>query len=84
MMPYIFCLAVNLASFACIVWLGWLVWRGASAWLIAVMAIMAIFIIIPGKDIFTCPKCGQVGEIKVYQISWAGTVAVQKDAKKPD
>lgn len=83
-MPYIFCLAVDLAAFACIAWLGWVVWKGATGWLIIVMAIMSTFLILPGRDIFTCPKCGHVANVKVYKARLDTTVCVQKDKGTPD
>lgn len=84
MMPYIFCLLVDLAAFACVAWLGWLVWLGASAWMIIVMGGMAAFLIIPGRDIFTCPKCGHVANMKVYKSGLNTTVGVQKEKGTPD
>lgn len=78
MMPYLFCLAVDLAALACVCWLGWLVSRGASLWLVAVMGLVAVSTILPGRDIFTCPKCGNVAEVKVYKARFDATVGVQK------
>lgn len=81
-MPYLFCLAVNLASLACVSWLGWLVWRGASLCLVMVMALVAVSTILPGQDIFTCPKCGNVAQVKVYKAKFDTTVGVQKEREE--
>ena len=66
MMPYIFCLLVDLTRIACIVLLGWLIYRGASAWLVVAIIFLAASIIVPGNDIFTCPKCGHIDNVKVF------------------
>lgn len=69
MMPYIFCLLVDLARVACIGLLGWMVYRGASAWLVVAIIFLAMSIVIPGNDIFTCPKCGHIDKVKVFSTS---------------
>ncbi len=84
MMPYIFCLLVDLASYACVAWLGWLIYHGASLWLLAIMLILSISTFLPGRDIFTCPRCGHIGEVKVYKGYTGITVGVQKEKGTPD
>ena len=81
-MPYVFCLIVDIASTACCAWLGWLVYCGATKWLILIMAFLALSITIPSRDIFKCPNCGWVDEVKVYKNF--GTIGVQKDKNDPD
>lgn len=81
-MPYLFCLLVDIASTLCCAWLGWLVYCGATKWFIPVMLLLALTIIIPGRDIFKCPQCGWVDEVKVYKAK--GTIGVQKDRSDPD
>ncbi|MBD5417325.1 MAG: hypothetical protein HDR50_06635 [Desulfovibrio sp.] len=81
-MPYVFCLLVDIASIACTAWIGWLVYCGATKWLILIMAFLALSVTIPGRDIFKCPNCGWVDEIKVYKNF--GTIGVQKDKNDPD
>ena len=81
-MPYVFCLLVDVASIACAAWLGWLVYCGATKWLILIMAFLALSITIPSRDIFKCPNCGWVDEVKVYKNF--GTIGVQKDKNDPD
>lgn len=83
-MPYLFCLVVDLAAIACVGWIGWLVWHGASAWLVLVMLMLTISLILPGRDVFTCPKCGHVGKVKVFKAGFDATVCVQKDKGTPD
>ena len=83
-MPYLFCLVVDLAVLSCVGWIGWLVWHGASAWLVLVMLMLAIATILPGRDIFTCPKCGYAGEVKVFKIRFDKTAGVQIDKGTPD
>lgn len=83
-MPYLFCLVVDLAAIACVGWIGWLVWHGASAWLVLVMLMLAISLILPGRDVFTCPKCGHVGEVKVFKSGLDAVTCVQKDKGTPD
>lgn len=75
--PYLFCLVVDLAAIACVGWIGWLVWHGASAWLVLVMLMLTISLILPGRDVFTCPKCGHAGEVKVFKSGLDVTVGVQ-------
>lgn len=81
-MPYIFCLLVDLASVACCAWLGWLVYQGAAVWLVLVMMALVVLTVYPGLHIFTCPKCGWIGEVKVYKVM--GNTIVQKDKNDPD
>lgn len=76
-MPYLFCLVVDLAAIACVGWIGWLVWHGASAWLVLVMLMLAISLILPGRDVFTCPHFGHVDEVKVFKSGLDVTVGVQ-------
>lgn len=83
-MPYIFCLVVDVAVVLCIAWLGWLILHGASYWLVAVMLLLSLTMILPVRDIFTCPKCGHVAEVKVYKTRNSVTVGVQKDKNDPD
>lgn len=84
MMPYLFCLVVDIVTLACIAFLGWLIWKGATTWLILAMLLLGIMPIFPGRDIFTCPKCGNVAEVKVYKAGLDTTACVQKDKNDPD
>lgn len=83
-MPYLFCLVVDLAALSCVGWIGWLVWCGASTWLVLVMLMLAISLMLPGRDIFICPKCGHVGKVKVFKAGFDATICVQKDKGTPD
>ena len=47
-------------------------------WLILVMLLLTLMSVFPGRDIFTCPKCGNVAEVKVYKARLDTTVGVQK------
>ena len=77
MNAYLFCLMLNSAAIFGMCLMGWLVWQGASAWLVLVMLMLAISLILPGRDVFTCPKCGHVGEVKVFKSGLDVTVGVQ-------
>lgn len=72
MMPYIFCLLVDLANYACVAWLGWLVWKGANGFLIFVMLLLPLCMLFPGKSVFTCPECGHAAEASVFQSTAGG------------
>ena len=76
MMPYIFCLLVDIARIACIVLLGRMVYRGASAWLVVVLLFLATSNIVPGNAIFTCPKCGHIDKVKVFSTSLSDVIGV--------
>ena len=78
-MPYIYCIIVTLAKVAACVFLGWCVLQGATPWLIIVMFGLAIGTVFPAHDIFTCPKCGWVGEVKTYRAMVARDPLVQKE-----
>lgn len=67
MKDYIFCGVVDVATVFCIAWLGYLVWNGATSWLIVVMLILALVGVYPGNDIFTCPKCGHHAKMKTLR-----------------
>ena len=77
MMPYIFCLIVDIARVACIGFLGWIIYRGASAWLVVAIIFLAMSIVVPGNDIFTCPKCGHIDKVKVFSTSLSYERVVQ-------
>ena len=66
-MGFIFCIIANLSALATIAWLGFLLTRGASLWLIVVMLLLTIHFAIPASDIFTCPKCGYIEKVKVFK-----------------
>lgn len=83
-MPYIFCLTVDVVAVLCIAWLGWLILHGASCWPVSVMLLISLGLILPGRDIFTCPKCGHIAEVKVYKARNNITLGVQKDKNDPD
>lgn len=83
-MPYLFCLIVDVVIVSCIACLGWFVWKGASACLIFAMLLLVLALVLPGRDIFTCPKCGHVAEVKVYKGLSNMTAGVQKDKGDPD
>lgn len=76
MMPYIFCLLVDLARVACICLLGWMVYRGASAWLVVAIIFLASSVMVPGNNIFTCPKCGHTDKVKVFSTRLNGDIGV--------
>lgn len=76
-MPYVFCLLVDVARCAAIAYLGYLIHKGATAWLVLVMVLLASSLILPGSDLFTCPECGHTAHVKVYkQVN--GSLGVQK------
>lgn len=66
-MGFIFCVIANISSLLTIAWLGFLITRGASLWLIVVMLLLSIHFVIPASDIFTCPKCGYIEKVKVFK-----------------
>lgn len=66
-MGFIFCVIANLSALATIAWLGFLLTRGASLWLIVVMLLLSVHFVIPASDIFTCPKCGHIEKVKVFK-----------------
>ena len=66
-MSYLFCIVTNLCNAITIGWLGYLVFRGATTWIILVMVGMASCYIIPANDIFTCPKCGHTETVKTFR-----------------
>ena len=66
-MGFIFCVIVNLSALVTIAWLGFLITRGASLWLIVVMLLLSVHFVIPASDIFTCPKCGHIEKVKVFK-----------------
>lgn len=76
MMPYIFCLLVDLASLACIGLLGRMVYRGASAWLVVAIIFLSMSIVIPGEQVFTCPKCGYIDKVKVFSTGLSDEIGV--------
>ncbi|MCR5563673.1 MAG: hypothetical protein K6F46_09995 [Desulfovibrio sp.] len=79
MMPYIYCLIVTLAQVATCAFLGWCTLQGASLWLIVVMLGIGCATVIPARDIFTCPKCGWIGEVKTYKALKGEITVVQKE-----
>lgn len=83
-MPYLFCLIVDVATLACIAFLSWLIWKGASMWFILVILLLTFMPVFPGRDIFTCPKCGNVAEVKVYKGRMNITAGLQKDKDDQD
>lgn len=83
-MPYLFCLVIDLAAIACVGWIGWLVWHGASVWLVLAMPLLALSLMLPGRDVFTCPKCGHAGEVKVFKAGFDAVTCVQKDKGTPE
>ena len=76
MMPYIFCLLVDFARIACIGLLGWLVFWGASKWLVVAIVFLAMSIVVPGNDIFTCPNCGYTDKVKTFSTSLSDEIGV--------
>lgn len=66
-MAYFFCIIVNISALVTIAWLAFLFTRGASLWLIIAIIILSIRVVIPGSDIFTCPKCGYIERVKVFK-----------------
>lgn len=66
-MGFIFCVIANVSTLVTIAWLGFLLTRGVSLWIIVVMALLCIHCVIPASDIFTCPKCGYIEKVKVFK-----------------
>ena len=66
-MAYFFCILVNISALVTIVWLAFLLTRGASLWLIVAIILLSVRVVIPGSDIFTCPKCGHIEKVKVFK-----------------
>ena len=52
--------------------------------LVLAMPLLALSLILPGKDVFTCPKCGHAGEVKVFKAAFDAVTYVQKDKGTPD
>lgn len=63
---YIFCALVDLSAIAAIAFLGWLIWRGASVWLLLGMPLLFLMTVIPANGYYTCPKCGHVSTAKSF------------------
>lgn len=76
-MGYIFCIIANVTALSVIAWLGFLVSRGASLWLLVIMAFLSVHFVIPASDIFTCPNCGHMDKVKIF--TTYKMKAVQKD-----
>lgn len=66
-MGFLFCVIANVSALATIAWLGFLLTRGASLWLIVVMLLLSVHFVIPASDIFTCLKCGHSEKVKVFK-----------------
>lgn len=77
-MSYIFCLLLDIAVLMCIAWLGWLVWRGATSWIVLVMLVLLLALVLPGEDLFTCPKCGNTVKVQVYKGTLDTPLCIQK------
>lgn len=77
-MSYIFCLLLDIAVLMGVAWLGWLVWRGASPWIVLVMLVLLFALVLPGEDIFTCPKCGNTVGVRVYKGTLDTPLCIQK------
>lgn len=73
MNPYIFCLIINICVFMEVSCISWLIWKGASPWLIVVAFFCLLLVSSPGKEHFTCPRCGHTGELKVFKIGFDST-----------
>lgn len=82
MKDYIFCGVVDVAAILCIAWLGYLVWNGATNWLIIVMLLLIIGNIVPGTEIFTCPECGKVTKVKTFRLKFNEPVCLTKENKQ--
>ena len=48
------------------------------------MLMLAISLILPGRDVFTCPKCGHASEVNVFKAGFNATDCLQKDKGTPD
>ena len=66
---HVYCLVFALIHAVVVISLGWFVYKGASAWMILAMVLLSLSYVIPGKDKFTCPKCGWIGEVKTFTAS---------------
>lgn len=70
MNAYLFCLMLNSAAIFGMCLMGWLVWQGASPWLVLVAFFFALTISAPGRETFTCPECGHTGTLKVFKVGF--------------
>lgn len=66
-MKHLFCLTCNIILMAGIAWLGWLVWNGATSWLVVPITFLASMIFVPATEMYTCPNCGHVAKVKVFK-----------------
>lgn len=76
-MPYLYCTTVTVASTIACAFLGYCILKGASLWLIIPMCILAACVVVPGHNIFTCPNCGHIEDVKAYTVKGV-VVGVQK------
>ena len=70
MNAYLFCFMLNLAAMFGMCLIAWVVWQGASPWLVLVAFLFALAISVPGRETFTCPECGHTGTLKVFKIGF--------------
>lgn len=66
-MSYVFCILTNISAVIAVMYLAYLIYNGASVWLVAVMICLSVRFVIPANEIFTCPKCGHIDKVKVFQ-----------------
>ena len=88
-MPYLFCILTNLGGYACIgCRLGWCFVQTQNVSLVLAIIIGIIFIanMVPGTNIFECPKCGHRDKVKVFNVHMGLThvTAVRKDNPAPN
>lgn len=67
-MPYLYCMVVTVASTIACAFLGYCILKGASVWMVVPMCLLAYLIVVPGHNIFTCPKCGHTADVKAFTI----------------
>ena len=78
MNSFLFCVILDVSLLIMIGWLGLLVFRGATPWLIVIMGLLVMPFTIPSTSIFTCPKCGWIGKVETYKAN-PDITAVRED-----
>ncbi|MBP3730036.1 MAG: hypothetical protein J6I40_01025 [Mailhella sp.] len=63
---HFYCLFFAIIHAIVVITLGYFVYKGASHWIIVAMVLMALSYVIPGKEKFTCPKCGYTASVKTF------------------
>ena len=84
MQKYAYSLCFNAMNAVISITLGYFVFKGASVWLVLPMVLIATSYVIPGKEKFTCPKCGYTATVKTFTASQACLDVEMVDKQQED